>query len=420
MIISQPPQQLKPQQRRPLNLSHDHVLSTEVNRSTSRKWLIFLTSTWLKRNEHGNISLTGHTMPVEAVRFGHEEEMVVAGSISGALKVWDLEQAKIMRTLTGHKSSIRSLDFHPYGDYTASGSLDANVKVSLSFKFSSLIKCKQYVVLFLFVFCYTSLDYLFQGHTNCVNCVRFSPDGKWIASAGEDGLVKIWDLTAGKLMTDLNGHTGPVNIVEFHPNELLLASGSSDRTVKFWDLENFSMVSSTDGDSTPVRTIFFHPEGSCLFSGCKDLLKSYSWEPSLCHDTVPIAWGEVADMAMTQNQLIGASFSQTNVSLFVVDLQTVQPFGGLPADQGNSSLSSHRKSFITERPPTQSTRQASVPKEDEDEPTNDKEDVADEKESSFDIKDPDDYREIFQPKSRLSHSPTRQVEPFQPPPEDGM
>lgn len=33
-------------------------------------------------------------MPVEAVRFGHEEEMVVAGSISGALKVWDLEQAK--------------------------------------------------------------------------------------------------------------------------------------------------------------------------------------------------------------------------------------------------------------------------------------------------------------------------------------
>lgn len=61
-----------------------------------------------------------------------------------------------------------------------------------------------------------------------------------------------------------------------------------------------------------------------------------------------------------------------------------------------------------------------MPKEDEDEPTNDKEDIADDKESSFDIKDPDDYREIFQPKSRLSHSPTRKVEPFQPPPEDGM
>lgn len=94
--------------------------------------------------------------------------MVVAGSMSGALKVWDLEQAKskrkavifitsflvtvcksvqtliliysnylgfflVMRTLTGHTSSIKSLDFHPYGDYCTSGSLDCNVKVSCVF-----------------------------------------------------------------------------------------------------------------------------------------------------------------------------------------------------------------------------------------------------------------------------------------------
>ena len=94
--------------------------------------------------------------------------MVVAGSMSGALKVWDLEQAKskrkavifitsflvtvcksvqtliliysnylgfflVMRTLTGHTSSIKSLDFHPYGDYCTSGSLDCNVKVRCVF-----------------------------------------------------------------------------------------------------------------------------------------------------------------------------------------------------------------------------------------------------------------------------------------------
>ena len=39
-------------------------------------------------------SLSGHTSPVEAVRFGNAEEIVVAGSLSGALKIWDLEQAK--------------------------------------------------------------------------------------------------------------------------------------------------------------------------------------------------------------------------------------------------------------------------------------------------------------------------------------
>jgi len=39
-------------------------------------------------------SLTGHTTPVESVRFGHEEEMVIAGSMSGAIKIWNLEEAK--------------------------------------------------------------------------------------------------------------------------------------------------------------------------------------------------------------------------------------------------------------------------------------------------------------------------------------
>ncbi|XP_071174982.1 katanin p80 WD40 repeat-containing subunit B1-like isoform X2 [Mytilus edulis] len=344
------------------------------------------------------MSLTGHTTPVESVRFGPDEEMVMAGSMSGALKIWDLEQAKIIRTLTGHKSSIRSLDFHPYGDYAASGSLDFNIKLWD-------IRRKGCI-------------YNYKGHTDCVNCLRFSPDGKLIASGGADGLVKIWDLTAGKVLTTLNLHCGPVNVVEFHPKELLLGTGSSDKTIKFWDLETFSMVSSTDGNSTPIRSMAFHPDGLCLFSGGKDLLKVYGWEPSECHDSIPISWGDVADITLTQNQLIGASLSQTNVSCYVVDVQRVHPFGGVPNQEGQQQLNSshNRKSFITERPPTQSSRQASVPKEEAEEPTHDNED---EKETSTaDIKNPEDYREIFQPKSRISRSPTRKMEPFPAPPED--
>lgn len=348
------------------------------------------------------MSLTGHTTPVESVRFGPDEEMVMAGSMSGALKIWDLEQAKIIRTLTGHKSSIRSLDFHPYGDYAASGSLDFNIKLWD-------IRRKGCI-------------YNYKGHTDCVNCLRFSPDGKLIASGGADGLVKIWDLTAGKVLTTLNLHCGPVNVVEFHPKELLLGTGSSDKTIKFWDLETFTMVSSTDGNSTPIRSMAFHPDGLCLFSGGKDLLKVYGWEPSECHDSIPISWGDVADITLTQNQLIGASFSQTNVSCYVVDVQRVHPFGGVPNQEGQQQLNSsqnsshNRKSFITERPPTQSSRQASVPKEEAEEPTHDNED---EKETSTaDIKNPEDYREIFQPKSRITRSPTRKVEPFPAPPED--
>ena len=50
-----------------------------------------------------HFSASGHTSAVEAVRFGHQEEIIVSGTRSGALKVWNLEAAKMMRVLTGHK-----------------------------------------------------------------------------------------------------------------------------------------------------------------------------------------------------------------------------------------------------------------------------------------------------------------------------
>lgn len=74
-------------------------------------------------------SLSGHTSAVETVKFNHTEELVAAGSGGGVLKIWDLEQAQIVRTLTGHRGGLRAIDFHPYGDFLTSSSLDTTVKV---------------------------------------------------------------------------------------------------------------------------------------------------------------------------------------------------------------------------------------------------------------------------------------------------
>ena len=77
-------------------------------------------------------SLSGHTTAIEAVRFSPTEELVCAGSAAGAVKVWDLEAARIVKTLTGHRAAIKALDFHPYGDFLATGSSDTNIKASSS------------------------------------------------------------------------------------------------------------------------------------------------------------------------------------------------------------------------------------------------------------------------------------------------
>jgi hypothetical protein len=138
------------------------------------------------------------------------------------------------------------------------------------------------------------------------------------------------------MITELeSGGGGPIYDVEFHPHEFLLAGGSHDRTVKFWDLEKFSLIGAEGGEGAmtpatgPVRCIYFHPEGECLFSGTVDGLRVHGWEPSRTFDSLGLGWGRLADLATASNQLIGASFAQCHVALYVVDLKRVQPFCGV-------------------------------------------------------------------------------------------
>jgi katanin p80 WD40 repeat-containing subunit B1 len=50
----------------------------------------------------------------------------------------------------------------------------------------------------------------FKGHVSEVTKVSFTPDGRWLTSGGIDGTIKIWDLTAGRLLKEFNGHTGAI------------------------------------------------------------------------------------------------------------------------------------------------------------------------------------------------------------------
>ena len=83
----------------------------------------------------------------------------------------------------------------------------------------------------------------FQQHRDVVKDVAISPDGRWVASGGADGELKIWELTTGRIVQDLPQHspnsTHSVNCVEYNPQTLTLAAGSTDKRVKYWDLENF-------------------------------------------------------------------------------------------------------------------------------------------------------------------------------------
>jgi WD40 repeat protein len=108
------------------------------------------------------------------------------------------------------------------------------------------------------------------GHTGRVNSVAWSPNGKEIASCGQDGLVKFWDAGSGKETASLVAHGGGVTALAFSLQGELLATAGADGTVKLWDVASRKIVGTFFGHLGTVRAVAISPDATSLVSGGDD------------------------------------------------------------------------------------------------------------------------------------------------------
>jgi WD40 repeat protein len=111
----------------------------------------------------------------------------------------------------------------------------------------------------------------FAGHDTRTNALVFSADGKYLASAGEDQLVKLWDVAAGKEKARFKGHKGEVNAVVFAARgKLLVSGGEEDRVIRLWDIASVAQTGTLEGHDEGIRALAIAADGKTLASASHD------------------------------------------------------------------------------------------------------------------------------------------------------
>ena len=74
-------------------------------------------------------SFAASTSPITCLDLDHDETHVLSGCEGGSARVYDLREGKASRGLTGHRNQVNCCEFHPYGEFVATGGADSTVKV---------------------------------------------------------------------------------------------------------------------------------------------------------------------------------------------------------------------------------------------------------------------------------------------------
>jgi eukaryotic-like serine/threonine-protein kinase len=224
-----------------------------------------------------------HQGPIKSLSFSHDGKLLASGGGRGArageVFVWDVEAAEVRHAFTGLNDVALSVALSPHGHLAAGGN-DGLIRI--------WIKPRPNLP-------FAGEPLRFRGDAQGVNALAYSADGRFLASAGHDGHIRLWNGTGGQVAVNLPSEEDSSAVVFSTDNRLVAAAlghPGGPGEVHVWSLDDTSKVRHSFKHTAAVLALALQPQGTLVATACEDKQVrlfdlTTSREPRLLGEAIP-------------------------------------------------------------------------------------------------------------------------------------
>ena len=186
-----------------------------------------------------------HEKAVLCLAYLKVQKILASGSQDGSIILWDMQHGKVSKTLLEHKKAVWCLSSLKNG-YLVSAGDDCLIKI-WDVKLGYSLKT-------------------IPGHQDTVFSVIAFNDDHNLVSCSADGTLRIWDVEQESCVQLIKAHKKGVRAVAVNSNETLIATGGYDQCLNVWDLRTLKLLKSQENNDNVIRSAQFYDEYSVLYA----------------------------------------------------------------------------------------------------------------------------------------------------------
>jgi serine/threonine protein kinase len=215
-----------------------------------------------------------HKGPVYTVSYAPDGQTIASAGLDRKVRIWRVGTRELLESFDiGNTKLVNCLAFSKDGKTLAVGGEDhyePGPQAIADADGNILNKKRRTHSVRLFTVGSWKVRAVLAGHEGAVEQLAFSPNGKFLATAGEDGTVKLWNVEDGKEVVTLRvpGHASKVRCLAYSWDGSLLAVGG-EKEITLWSIATYKLLSAVDSKGT-VFSIAFSPDRRTLAFGGAD------------------------------------------------------------------------------------------------------------------------------------------------------